>query len=207
VWCWWEVPDKGDGMSEYAEFRADTVEPEPLLRALACAVGDGKATYVSGPITTGRHFLDWLVTDGEAIANKDAYASRLRAEVVEPNERRIRAVAEAARRRRVRAVIEPASLRVPQWSQTDYLSFWLRVIDQFAEEMIVVNGWQYSIGCVAEFRHAAARGIPVMDEDDVAVSLATGRRLVAEGLANMEELGRRSDFVANMVKVLRAYDL
>src|SRR4051812_39711895 len=93
--------------------------PEPLsaIRQIwKSAFGSRRVAYLSGPITTGRRFLDWWVAAGAQIpSDSPAFAAALREQVIAPNEMHLKAVAETLRSKLPEPIVEPASLFVSHW--------------------------------------------------------------------------------------------
>jgi hypothetical protein len=156
-------------------------------------LGGKRATYVSGPITTGRAYVEWAAaaSDDEAIP-----PSELR----KANEVAIIRHAEKLRLSG-RLVIEPASFGVPWWSQLDYHEFWIEVIRQYVCEMVVLDGWEYSLGCVLEFQAAIGAGVPVLDTNNSPVSDTLGRARMLSALEVLES--KRSERLLAFAEKLR----
>jgi hypothetical protein len=72
-------------------------------------------------------------------------------------------------------VIDPSRLAdVPGWEQADYHAFWTKVIDQHADKVIFLDGWQYSDGCTIEFAKAVQLGLPRLTEYLMPLNVAAG---------------------------------
>lgn len=178
---------------------------DQLLQAMACVVGGKTATYVSGPITTGQCFINWYVEMGHHFAHGSAdYIDGLRRDVISVNQARI---AEVTRQTRStgRLVIEPATLEVTGWGQINYVSFWLKVIDAFASEMVMVPQWQYSLGCCAEFRHAIDTGVIISDHNGQHIDRETGMNMLVEAARDIEARGRDFEFLLQVAAKLRRF--
>ncbi|MBW5288168.1 DUF4406 domain-containing protein [Burkholderia gladioli] len=178
---------------------------EQLLQAIACVVDGKTATYVSGPITTGQQFINWYLRTGSHMAYGSAdYLDALRRDVVGANQA---IIAEVTRRTRRpgRLVIEPATLEVSGWGQTNYVSFWLKVIDTFACDMVMVPQWQYSLGCCAEFRHAVDSGLTVKDHMGARIDCATGMSMLLEAARDIETRSRDLEFLVKIAAKLRRF--
>jgi hypothetical protein len=180
---------------------------DQLIQAMACVVDGKTATYVSGPITTGPHFINWYVQTGFCLVNgSSAYVDALRHEVVSVNQTKIEEVTRQTRRTG-RVVIEPATLEVKGWGQTDYVSFWLKVIDAFAREMVMVPLWQYSLGCCAEFRHAIRTGVAVRDNRGESIDHETGTNMILEAARDVQVRGHDFEFLMDLAaKLVRFAD-
>lgn len=148
---------KLDGLNPFG-----SVEEAYLMQAFSCLLGREKATYLSGPITTGKRYVDWLVASSEqSVPELGAVALRLK--IQQANEEDLLIAADRLRVRDRSYVIEPASLRIPSWTQQAYHLFWRSVLERFVDRMLMMEGWEYSVGCSAEFRCASEFGIPVYD--------------------------------------------
>jgi hypothetical protein len=185
--------------------KAIIFDGDQLIQALACVVDGKVATYVSGPITTGQHFVAWYIREGfRYIQGSPTYVDALQQEVIKVNQATITEVTKRMRSFR-RLVIEPATLEVSGWAQANYISFWLKVIDTFACEMVMVPDWQYSLGCSAEFRHAIDTGVSVLDHTGEAIDLKTGIGMIQEAARHVEELGNGFEFMIELAAKLRRF--
>jgi hypothetical protein len=138
-----------------------------LLSTIGCVVHGKIGTYVSGPISTGIRFNDWIARLPSSIApESDAYAIELRQQVMRPNESAILKFAARLESRGISPVVEPASLSVQGWQQNDYHHFWTSVLDRFIKSVFVVDGWQFSIGCAIEVQWAIAHDVSVRSENE-----------------------------------------
>jgi hypothetical protein len=179
-------------------------EQDLMLRAIGCVVGNSRATYVSGPITTGNRFSAWYVSTGRNfLMGSQEYLLRLRGDVIEPNEKAIHRVASSIRERSSVPIIEPASLAVPEWSQQDYLSFWLHVIEDFASAMVLVSGWEFSVGCVTEFRLASRLRLPIVDEAGNVMDAMQGEALITAAATQIEQIAGAAAPLIQLAQVLR----
>jgi hypothetical protein len=167
-----------------------------LLQGFSCVLGRNKAAYLSGPITTGRGYL-------EAALRGDSEIQL--ASVKLQNESRLLAVADKLRAKH-RFLIEPASLRVPGWTQQHYHRFWSNVLQRFVDRLYVLEDWAFSVGCATEFRWAIDFGIPVHTLEDREVSPGTGVSMLSKAIAEIEQRGAQFDDllrVAGELKRLR----
>jgi hypothetical protein len=154
---------------------------EEMFQSIGCAVEAGSAIYISGPITTGLNFIEWYRREGHMLhGDVMNYAEKLHEGVIVKNEAQIFELARKTRKERIVPVIEPASLRVKRWSQEDYIRFWLGILERFVSEVVLVNGWQYSVGCVAEYNFSVSRGHSIYCESGEALTPSAAKILVAE---------------------------
>jgi len=176
--------------SELREDSAEViVQQKIILQAFECAFNERSVTYLSGPITTGPRFIEWYFKTGKSLgSSSDPYLSSLRENVIQPNEVALKSAA-ANFRAKLLAVIEPGSLQVTGWKQTDYHLLWVRVIERFIARLIMLDGWQFSTGCVIEFYEAIKRGIPVERPDSSPISAADGAALVQSAVTTIRAQG------------------
>ena len=142
-----------------------TSRHELIFQAWRCVLGDARATYLSGPITTG---LRWV----EAVEQGSPNAAR--SEVIAENGRQLIRIASQLRESSKKLVIEPASLNVLGWRQADYLMLWTGLIEQHVEEVRFLNDWYYSNGCAHEFERAVRHRIPTLDLEGRPISQSKG---------------------------------
>jgi hypothetical protein len=148
------------------------------------------AVYVSTPITTGRTFITWWRKDGAHLArDSEAFDVQLRANVILPNLRRTARVLELLRWRHVGVIIDPTSFDVPGWNQEFYNEFWTAVIARHVKRVILLNGWEYSRGCVQEFEAAQQLGIDCVDESFAPLPKDAGLQLIASAVADAHAAG------------------
>lgn len=168
--------------------------PQPLdaiRKVWRSAFGSQKVTYLSGPITTGPRFVTWWgIAGGELVDNADEYNLSLREKVIEPNERQMKLTAELLRASGNGAVIEPASLFVNEWSQDDYLTLWEHFIADHASRIWLMDGWEFSAGCAAEFCRAHLEGIPTAHVDGTPIVARDGLEAIGRALTEIEGLSK-----------------
>lgn len=178
---------------------------EDLLSALKCAVGDLGAVYLSGPITTGRRFVDWFLDAGYLLEdNSDVYKHALQTAVIQPNESDILTIAESLRVKFPIPVIEPASLKIISWDQKNYYQFWESVIKRYVARLIAIDGWQFSVGCAIEFQYAINCGIPVETVNGESLSSESGSALMLDAAIDIELRSTTSIKLRHIANRLRA---
>ena len=175
-----------------------------MAQAISCVVSPNSAVYISGPITTGKNFIDWYLSHGLALASdKLIYFSRLKADVIQNNEAAILALASAIRSQTEASVIQPASLFIPDWTQPDYIDFWLNIIDRFSKELVMVDGWEYSVGCVSEYKFAKSKGLPIRAQSGAIVNAQEGENLIMNAIKKVEEVAGDDAVLKNLVSALQ----
>ncbi len=141
-----------------------------------CADDMHPFSYLSVPITTGRAHID---------QNND------RERIIEYNKQRAHLAANRLRGVLQGMVIDPSRLMdIPAWRQSDYHTFWVKVIEQFVERVYFLDGWQYSVGCTIEFATATALSLPTMTENRVPIDISSGKALISAAINEYEDRGR-----------------
>lgn len=167
-------------------------------------IGKQRATYVSGPITTGLRFVDWFLRAGRSLQDDaTAYRSALMANVIEPNESDILNIADILRAKSAVPTIEPASLMMASWDQKTYYKFWTTVIDRYVGQVVVIDNWQFSVGCAVEVKFALQHGIPVKTLQENAINCQMGNDLLLTAAAEMERRGIGSVRLMDIANHLR----
>lgn len=173
-----------------------------LLAALSSCTDRHSATYVAGPITSGRRFLDWYQAQGASLTHdRQAYREAHLSAVIRPNILYGASVAATLRQRKERVVIEPFSLTVADWTQADYLHFWSEVIEQLVAEVYLLDGWSASVGSSYECLTALSIGMPVycgghcITPRDAMVQIDRDR-------ATLDAAGLETAFLARIAKEL-----
>ena len=178
--------------------------PQPLaaIRQIwRSAFGSTRVAYLSGPITTGRRFIDWWRGGGHALAaESEEYRAALRERVIAPNEEALKLAAELLRARHAEPVIEPATLFVSHWSQTDYLELWERFITDHASRILLMDGWEFSAGCASEFCRAHLDGVPTARIDGTPVVARDGIAAIRRALAEVEALDPVPPYLADTLR-------
>lgn len=170
--------------------------PEQIAAMLSvfATVMEGRcATYVSSPFTTGRHAADWLAKN-EIGHPEDALTSvQFREQVLVSNRERAGEFVRALRSRLAGAsvVISPTALPdVAGWTQADYRFFWGRVIEEYAERVVFLDGWENSSGCAYEYLCAVRFCTTTLDE-------RLKRLPPQEAVGLLHEAAAHSDVLAN----------
>lgn len=182
-----------------------TDEQEHIMQAFNCAIGGRTATYVSGPITTGHKFIDWYISTGHELESKNGTYQEIKKEfVLSKNESDILEVANTLRKSSLTPVIEPASLHIATWDQMDYHRFWTELLRRFISRVVILDGWQYSIGCALEFHYAVQYGIEVYNQNGQPLKIRDGRKLVLDAADDIERRGGSLDALQHIAQALRA---
>ena len=175
---------------------------------LGSIIQDRNAIYCSAPITSGKRFYDWLVRMRREV-DIDQVGRTLRSrhakQVIEPNVRRARAVARLLRRRG-HLVIDPTTVGPTtwRWRQGEWRLFWENVIERYVKRVVLVDGWEYSNGCVHEFWVASRSGIPAYDEQGKRITLTRARSLIRKALADVQNSTGNATFLRRTLKSIAA---
>lgn len=145
-------------------------EIESNLTAVASVIGWGKSSgnvvipysaYASSAITSGHRmyelFKEHKVTSVADLNKVDAelFKGKILRTNIEAGEE-FGAILRASKR--YDAVIVPATFFAKGWAQEHYMAFWEEVIRRFADSVHFNDGWEYSNGCVDEFRIGLENG-------------------------------------------------
>lgn len=125
-------------------------------------------TYVSTPINTGEKFINWYSSYGKTIAeNSKEYDEEKYRNVIEPNTRGVKEYIKKLRNITNKVVIDPTTFedKTLKWSQDDFYDFWGNVIKELVNEVIFLDGWEYSIGCCYELLSAVEKKINIYSQD------------------------------------------
>lgn len=149
-----------------------------LLDALRSVVDERSATYVAGPLATGRRYYDELLA---GIPNVE--------DVRRSNERSMRRVVSELRGRLGWPVIDPGVLRVNHWSPSEHGTLFLRVVADLCRDVVFVEGWEFSSGATKEFVFAQEQGIPCLDSSENIITLEQGRLLLQDAMTVVGQSG------------------
>lgn len=179
-----------------------------VLSTFSSVLQGGKATYCSTPITTGRRFVTWIMVDPAMRAARAEWSDQLKSDydsaVVAANCEHAQRVIESLRKESGLVVIDPTRLpSIPGWSQQDWLSLWTTVIRRFASEVVFLDDWQFSNGCVAEFAVAHSLGLPTWNEAGEPLTIRDAVVLIEEAVETIAIAGASTSDIAQTLSVLR----
>jgi hypothetical protein len=115
--------------------------------------------YVSGPITTGKHFYDMKLSGADVGLS----------EIINHNYLLGHQLTKEIESRRPCPVLFPADL-VParqKWSQTHFQALWLSIIAEKCTEVHMSPEWAYSSGCAEEFVHTMQLRLGVPESNNL----------------------------------------
>ena len=163
------------------------VEIEQMGRLFGTVVEGRAAVYLSAPITSGRNYMLWRQRC-QVDESTPEYSRLMREGVISPNRDRARRAASRLRSEMQATVIDPTALPdCKGWTQADYRILWGRVIEHYASKVVFLDDWEFSSGCVFEFRVANEVGVSCFDEQLRPLDLATGLSLVREAILEREQ--------------------
>lgn len=151
-----------------------------------------RTAYLSTPVTTGRWFYEELANRG-ARGQVRLTAAELVREVKGEAMRLNAAASDRAIRQLLTDlpeynIINPATLQA-SWSQRQFLTFWLRIINRYVGTLIVADDWEYSTGSSYECLTALKLGIPVLTLSLSPVSALEAGEAVQGALDELASLG------------------
>lgn len=158
---------------------------EAILQAWECAFLGTSVTYLSGPITTGKRFVE--------LALNGPVPPSVRKQLIQENCNDLKAKALEMRKNRGQTVLEPASLTIREWSQTDYLALWERLIERHVSLVLFMPGWEYSVGCATEFVKAITAGIRTATVTGAPLNMRSGMRLMEIAVKHIEKSAPKPD--------------
>lgn len=114
--------------------------------------------YVSMAITSGRRYYEVLEAKGvkslDELAKQDSNA--VYRDIIQPNIAYGVDLAKAISQKTALPVIAPAifEAKKQRWREEEYMFMWYRMLEEKAQEIYMMKGWQYSNGCSQEFVRA-----------------------------------------------------
>ena len=158
-----------------------------ILSMVRAVCGTRRYDYLSGPITGGVRVRDAYdrTKDDPSARDGTGWFSQVKACNIEA----LLVRADAIRTDEGVVIIEPGSFEaggLEGWGQREYLDLWEQVIAEHSQHVRFIEGWQYSSGCVVEFRCAKRHDRPTQDEEGNVISRAEATRLVDAAIADLE---------------------
>lgn len=139
-----------------------------FFESLKNLINGNEITYVSTPINTGEKFISWYSSIGKILVeNSKEYDDGKYRNVIEPNMRSAKEYIKRIRKITNKVVIDPTTFedRTLKWNQDDFYNFWSNVIKELVNEVIFLDGWEYSIGCCYELVAAIEKKINIYSQD------------------------------------------
>jgi hypothetical protein len=176
---------------------------EAPLQVFEYFLREAEAIYVSAPITSGWHFLDWYKSVGASLSGSTEYEKAHAESVIVRNRTSVADTIAAIKQRLPSCVvIDPTAFDFPSWSQFEYRLFWGLVIERFVKRALFLDGWEASVGCVYEFNVASCAGVPVFDQREAQIGINEAVTLIEKSIRAMKELKLDTEVLENAVKDL-----
>ena len=124
--------------------------------------------YVSTPINTGERFIQWYSTiDKKLLFNEKLYNEARKKYVIEPNVKNAKFCINKIRKSTGKVIIDPTTFEseILEWTQDEFYHFWDKIIKELVSEIILLDGWEYSVGCCHELLSAIESNINIYSED------------------------------------------
>ena len=167
-------------------------EVEGMLNAMSAIQVPG-VTYVACPITGGYRHLEWCRSEHM----KDVASHR--SKVISPNISQADVFCSEVARITGKICINPAVLFRPNWNQDDYRNFWSRVIEKFARDMYLSEGWEVSVGCLFECWLAIRMRIPIHNFEMRRLDYSEAVQHAITGANALKAAGESSSFLDTLV--------
>ncbi len=176
---------------------------DTVLACMRSAITKDKVVYVSTPITSGKRYLKYKMSKSKNYIGKQ-HDRELKRAVITPNIKHARKkINEISGKLHQIQIINPTAIEVNEWTQEDYACFWKGVINNFVDQIVFLNEWQYSNGCSFEFFTAVEKRIPVFSENLEPLSKAEGIGMISDAIQEIKCTGGNTDFLENLLQVLR----
>lgn len=192
------MPDSQAARVDLPHTQETLQQDDPIAGALLTFL-DGvtfykpQTVYISTPITTGPWFYEELARRGGRGAIDDLpprLLDEVRGAAIAVNRRAtLEALASIKDELPAYNFINPANLQVAAWSQGQYISFWIDVIERSAGQVVLSPGWSYSTGCTHECAKAISHGIATLDHRLRPVTREDAVGQVAAAIAHVRALG------------------
>lgn len=140
-----------------------------FFKVLKNLLNGNDITYVSTPINTGEKFLNWYKLMGKKLLTENSveYNNEKFKNVIEPNIIYAREYVNNLRKINNKVVIDPTTFEIEtlKWNQDDFYEFWGNVIKELVNEVIFLDGWEYSIGCCYELLASLENKVDIYSQD------------------------------------------
>lgn len=146
---------------------------DSLFSILKNLFSENEIVYMSTPINTGKRFIDWYYLKGKDLTNNDEFNEEKLKNVIKPNIQNAKDNAKKIREKTNKIVIDPTSFEneMLSWSQDEFYKFWDIVIKSLVNYVILLDGWEFSIGCCFEALSAIERGIEIYSQNEKVLTI------------------------------------
>jgi hypothetical protein len=180
-------------------------EMDRMVSLLATVLEPQSAFYLSAPITSGKRHLAGRAGKRVQAGGNLAGGGAVRKEQVVNDNLDAAKLLGANLRKQLSGelLIEPAELPFfEDWSQADYYCLWAQVISRFTKGVIMSHDWEYSNGCVFEFRVAIQTQITTLDDALQPLSVTYGIDAIARAVQEVERQGSTATFLRSELREL-----
>jgi hypothetical protein len=141
--------------------------------------------YISTPITTGERFIHWYDSVGKNLDKyNNEYIQSFQKNVVCQNVINAKEFIKNLKKSTNKVIIDPTNIEntFSQWSQDNFYKFWDRIIKNLVDEIIFLDGWEYSIGCCYEYLSAVANDIKVYNQSMEILDFEEAKRKISASI-------------------------
>jgi hypothetical protein len=170
----------------------------PYFSAIDCIRNDEKAIYCSSEITSGWNLYNKMRSHN--VKSPGALKAKLgeawyQENILKVNSQSANHFAKLVRDSQTdnTPVITPAPLKVPDWDQPEYLSFWEELIRTRVKAVRFNSNWEYSNGCVFEFAAARVANIDTLDSRGATLAVSAAIACVKNAIEKIKELDKDFD--------------
>jgi len=182
-----------------------------LFSILNSLFSGNEIIYVSTPINTGERFIKWYNSIGKNLTeNSVEYKKEITKNVVEPNVKNAKECIKKIRKLTRKTIIDPTTLengKTINWSQDEFYQFWDKVMQELVNEIVLLDGWEYSVGCCHELLSALENGIEIYSQDMKVMSISEViiRMNKSIGLYNTYNINAKKD-INEMLRKIQKYN-
>ena len=141
---------------------------DDLFQSLKKLLSGNDILYVSSPINTGEKFISWYNSIGATLIEDSLeYNEEKIKNIIERNTINAKECIKKIRQSTSKVVIDSTTFedKTLQWSQDDFYDFRDKVIKELVNEVIFLDGWEYSIGCCCELLSAVEKNTNIYSQD------------------------------------------
>lgn len=160
---------------------------QAIIQTYESVIGSNKAYYLSGPITSGSKFIEWNNTVGKFITDENEKKKSKFINVIQPNNIKLQEESDKLREIYKTPIINPASLCIKSFTNEDYITLWIDVINKFVTRMFSIDDWYYSYGCIIEFRLATKLNMPISTISGLKLNTNVGLELIKSEILNLKK--------------------
>ena len=181
-----------------------------IINIIKSFFGENEVVYISTPINTGRKYIDWYLSACKTINNSDLVEQR-RKMVINHNIKNAKLCIEKIRKDTKKVIIDPTTFENEglNWSQEEFYLFWDKVIKVLIDEIIFLDGWEYSIGCCNELLSAIKYNVCIKSQNMKPMNLHSAILLIHKSIdlyskCNMSEENRLKSVLNKIEKCANA---